>query len=120
MQVWTMASARADTGAAGRYALLAFRRNSPIVGNTRQPPDRDAHVFLAACLGDPGACLAAKRCSDISTVISKQSLSLCVGREEFAGALHPYPALFHASKHAFGLMLISVGISTLYLWWRYL
>jgi Na+/H+ antiporter NhaD/arsenite permease-like protein len=60
---------------------------------------------LGACLGGNGTLIGASANLTVAGIAERNGV--------------PFGFLTY-TKHAFGLMLISVGISTLYLWWRYL
>src|SRR5438105_1610028 len=62
-------------------------------------------VSLGACLGGNGTLIGASANLTVAGIAERNGV--------------PFGFLTY-TKHAFGLMLISVGISTLYLWWRYL
>jgi len=62
-------------------------------------------LSLGACLGGNGTLIGASANLTVAGIAERNGV--------------PFGFLTY-TKHAFGLMLISVGISTLYLWWRYL
>src|SRR5947207_3868043 len=62
-------------------------------------------LSLGACLGGNGTLIGASANLTVAGIAERNGV--------------PFGFLTY-TKHAFGLMLVSVGISTLYLWWRYL
>ena len=66
------------------------------------------HFFLNLSMAACKAALDAAHGVDGSTVVT----AMARNGVEFGFLTY--------TKHAFGLMLISIAISTLYLWWRYL
>jgi len=62
-------------------------------------------LSLGACLGGNGTLIGASANLTVAGIAERNGV--------------PFGFLTY-TKHAFGLTLISVGISTLYLWWRYL
>ena len=60
---------------------------------------------MGACLGGNGTLIGASANLTVAGIAERNGV-------EFGFLTY--------TKHAFGLMLISIAISTLYLWWRYL
>lgn len=82
-----------------------IRELAPHLGGADQVTPLWWALSLGACLGGNG------------TLIGASANLTVAGIAERSGVDFRFTTY---TKHAFGLMLISVAISTLYLWWRYL
>jgi Na+/H+ antiporter NhaD/arsenite permease-like protein len=87
-------------------AMIALIRElAPHLGGPEQLAPLWWALSLGACLGGNGTLIGASANLTVAGIAERNGV-------EFGFLTY--------TKHAFGLMLISVGISTLYLWWRYL
>jgi Na+/H+ antiporter NhaD/arsenite permease-like protein len=82
-----------------------IRELAPHLGGPEQLAPLWWALSLGACLGGNGTLIGASANLTVAGIAERNGV--------------PFGFLTY-TKHAFGLMLISVGISTLYLWWRYL
>ena len=82
-----------------------IRELAPHLGGPDQLAPLWWALSLGACLGGNGTLIGASANLTVAGIAERNGV-------EFGFLTY--------TKHAFGLMLISVAISTLYLWWRYL
>jgi Na+/H+ antiporter NhaD/arsenite permease-like protein len=82
-----------------------IRELAPHLGGPEQLTPLWWALSLGACLGGNGTLIGASANLTVAGIAERNGV-------EFGFLTY--------TKHAFGLMLISVAISTLYLWWRYL
>jgi Na+/H+ antiporter NhaD/arsenite permease-like protein len=82
-----------------------IRELAPHLGGPEQLMPLWWALSLGACLGGNGTLIGASANLAVAGIAERNGV--------------PFGFLTY-TKYAFGLMLISVGISTLYLWWRYL
>jgi len=82
-----------------------IRELAPYLGGPEQLTPLWWALSLGACLGGNGTLIGASANLTVAGIAERNGV-------EFGFLTY--------TKHAFGLMLISVAISTLYLWWRYL
>jgi Na+/H+ antiporter NhaD/arsenite permease-like protein len=82
-----------------------IRELAPHLGGPEQLTPLWWALSLGACLGGNGTLIGASANLTVAGIAERNGV-------EFGFLTY--------TKHAFGLMLISIGISTLYLWWRYL
>jgi Na+/H+ antiporter NhaD/arsenite permease-like protein len=82
-----------------------IRELAPYLGGPEQLTPLWWALSLGACLGGNGTLIGASANLTVAGIAERNGV-------EFGFLTY--------TKHAFGLMLISIAISTLYLWWRYL
>jgi Na+/H+ antiporter NhaD/arsenite permease-like protein len=82
-----------------------IRELAPHLGGPEQLTPLWWALSLGACLGGNGTLIGASANLTVAGIAERNGV-------EFGFLTY--------TKHAFGLMVISVGISALYLWWRYL
>ena len=87
-------------------AMIPLIRNlAPHLGGAEHVMPLWWALSLGACLGGNGTLIGASANLTVAGIAERNGV-------EFRFLTY--------TKHAFGLMLISVAICTLYLWWRYL
>jgi Na+/H+ antiporter NhaD/arsenite permease-like protein len=82
-----------------------IRELAPHLGGPEQLTPLWWALSLGACLGGNGTLIGASANLTVAGIAERNGVDF---------------RFLTYTKHAFGLMLISVGISNLYLWWRYL